>query len=160
MNLNLSLSPLLFGAITIIVFAWLVSLSILFYKILNHYQKLTGGLDKKDLKSVLENLLEKAGKESKEVAGLKKDLQEFENQGIYNLQKTGLVRFNPFSGTGGNQSFCLSLLDGEDSGLVISSLHGRDTTRIYAKPVKKGKAVGYDFSNEEDQAIKQAKKLK
>lgn len=74
--------------------------------------------------------------------------------------KIGLVRFNPFSETGGNQSFCLALLDGEDSGLVISSLHTRQTTRIYAKPVKKGKGDGYELSAEEKQAIKNAKKIR
>ncbi|PJC28376.1 hypothetical protein CO054_00495 [Candidatus Shapirobacteria bacterium CG_4_9_14_0_2_um_filter_39_11] len=74
--------------------------------------------------------------------------------------KIGLVRFNPFPGTGGDQSFCLSILDGEGSGLVISSLHSRETTRIYAKPVKKGKAAGYELSTEEKQAIKNAKKIR
>lgn len=89
--------------------------------------------------------------------GLDKDADKVDSQ--YHLQKVGLVRFNPFAETGGDQSFCLALLDGEDSGLVISSLHSRETTRIYAKPVRKGKPVGYDFSAEEKQAVLKAKKI-
>jgi len=72
------------------------------------------------------------------------------------------VRFNPFSQTGGNQSFSLALLDGNNNGLVISSLHSREGTRIYAKMVKEGEGKGKgkksSFSNEEKEAILKAKK--
>ena len=37
----------------------------------------------------------------------------------------GLVRFNPFEETGGNQSFALALLDADGDGWVLSSLHAR-----------------------------------
>ena len=40
--------------------------------------------------------------------------------------RIGLVRFNPFEDTGGNQSFALALLDGRGDGFVVSSLHARD----------------------------------
>ena len=143
-----------------IVFVWLGILSVFFYRILSHYRKLTMGVIKKDLKSVLENLLANANKEAEKIEDLTKEFKSLKEANLDNIQKIGLIRFNPFTGTGGNQSFCLSLLDGQDTGLVISSLHTRDTTRIYAKPVRKGKAVGYDFSNEENLAIKQAKMVK
>jgi len=80
--------------------------------------------------------------------------------GLYDIQRIGLVRFNPFAETGGDQSFCLAILDGQGSGLVITSLHSRDTTRVYAKPVKRGKASGYELSAEEKRAIKNAKRMK
>ncbi|MCJ7827770.1 DUF4446 family protein, partial [Patescibacteria group bacterium] len=79
---------------------------------------------------------------------------------IHHLQKVGTVRFNPFAETGGNQSFCLALLDLENSGIVISSLHSRESTRIYAKPVQKGKKQDFAFSEEEQRAIDKAKKIK
>ena len=160
MNFNFSLMPPVFWAITAAIFIWLAALSIIFYRILSHYQQLTRGVTKKDLKSILENLLGNFEKESEKVNQLIKELKDLKQDNLYNIQKIGLVRFNPFAGTGGNQSFCLSLLDGDDSGLVISSLHTRETTRIYVKPARKGKAVGYDFSNEEKQAVKQAKRIK
>lgn len=160
MRFDFFLTPPIFLAVTAGIFIWLVVLSVLFYRILSHYQRLTEGVTKKDLKSILENLLGNFEKESEKVSQLIKELKNLRQGNLYNIQKIGLVRFNPFAGTGGNQSFCLALLDGEDSGLVISSLHSRDTTRIYAKPVKKGKAIGYDFSNEENQVIKQAKRIK
>ena len=68
----------------------------------------------------------------------------------------GLVRFNPFPDTGGNQSFALALLDESDDGFVVSSLHSRTGTRIYAKAVVGGKA-DTSLSTEENEAIDQAR---
>jgi len=155
----LNFDQILIIFIGIIIF-WLTALSILFYNFYSSLRKLTKGVTKKDLKTLLEKLLKDFDKQAKQIEKLIKIAGELEKDSLYNIQKVGLVRYNPFAETGGDQSFCLSLLDGKNSGLVISSLHSRDTTRIYAKPVKKGKAAGYDLSAEEKQAIKRAKKIK
>ncbi len=146
----------LIGAILV----WLIALSFLFYKFLAPLWKLTKGVTKKELTAVLKKLLNDFDKHEKEIRVLVKKAEGLNKDNLYNIQKVGLVRYNPFAETGGDQSFCLSLLDGNNNGLVISSLHSRDATSIYAKPVKKGKAAGYDLSAEEKQAIKRAKKLK
>jgi hypothetical protein len=71
------------------------------------------------------------------------------------LQRTGLVRFNPFEDTGGNQSFALAILDAQGSGIVVSSLHSRTGTRIYAKAVAGGRAEAA-LSDEEGEALRLA----
>ena len=144
----------------VIVFGWLLVLSVLTFKNFAFDRKLTRGLSKKDLKTVLEKLLKDLGQESARVKKLIEEIEKVKRDKFYNLQKIGLVRYNPFAETGGNQSFCLAVLDGNNSGLVISSLHSRDTTRVYAKPVKNGKTAGYDLSDEEKMAIKKAKRIK
>ena len=58
------------------------------------------------------------------------------------FQRVGLVRFNPFEETGGNQSFALALLDADANGWVLSSLHARTGTRLYAKAVRGGRSDG------------------
>ena len=73
-----------------------------------------------------------------------------------NIQKVGFLRFNPFDDAGGNISFCLALLNAADEGIVISSLHGRDGTRVYAKAVKAGLSES-KLTEEEEAAIKNAK---
>jgi hypothetical protein len=72
-----------------------------------------------------------------------------------NFQKMGFVRFNPFEDTGANMSFALSLLDGNDNGFVISSLHGREGTRMYSKTITKGKSK-FKLTEEELTAIQNA----
>lgn len=71
------------------------------------------------------------------------------------FQRVGLVRYNPFPDTGGNQSFALALLDGNADGLVVSSLHARTGTRVYAKALAKGRADGA-LSEEESEAVRRA----
>jgi hypothetical protein len=88
-----------------------------------------------------------------ELAGRVRDLLAL-NQSNY--QKIGFVRYNPFDDAGGNISFVLSLLNGHDDGVVISSLHGRDGTRVYAKSVRSGKSES-QLTEEEEQAIKDAR---
>jgi hypothetical protein len=143
-----------------LIFFWLVFLSVIFYNLFSHYQKLTKGITKKDLKSLLDELLKNFEKEAVKTEDLTKEIQKLQKENLYNIQKIGLVRFNPFEETGGNQSFSLAFLDGEESGLVLTSLHSREMTRIYSKPVKKGKAESFELSAEEKQAIKAAKKIK
>jgi hypothetical protein len=69
------------------------------------------------------------------------------------LRHIGMVRFNPFEDTGSDQSFAIALLDDARDGIVISSLHGRSNTRIYAKPVE-GATSSPALSEEESRAIR------
>jgi len=145
--------------ILIFLLLWLIILSVLFYRFFGHYKKLTEGVAKKDLKSILEKIMLDISKEHRQINELSSQIKKIEKNSFYHIQKIGLIRFNPFADTGGNQSFSLALLDGEDNGLVISSLHSREVTRIYAKPIKRGKATEYQLSTEEIQAIKNARKI-
>jgi hypothetical protein len=78
-----------------------------------------------------------------------------EHQARTSIQHIGLVRFNPFEDTGSDQSFALALLDDQRDGVVISSLHGRTNTRLFAKPVEAGSS-SHTLSDEEAQAIRVA----
>ena len=71
------------------------------------------------------------------------------------IQRIGVVRFNPFEDTGGNQSFAIALLDAGGDGVVVSSLHARAGTRVYAKTLTAGRSEAA-LSAEELQAVQQA----
>ena len=71
------------------------------------------------------------------------------------VQNVSIVRFNPFRDAGGDQSFCIALLDEQQNGVVISSLYSRDGVRVYGKPIQAG-ASTYTLSGEERQAIQKA----
>ena len=68
------------------------------------------------------------------------------------------LRFNPFKGTdlGGNQSFSSVLADEEGNGVVITSMHTRERTNVFAKPLKDWKS-DYGLTSEEKEVIKQSK---
>ena len=69
------------------------------------------------------------------------------------VHRVGLIRFNPFRDYSGNQSFALALLNTGGNGVVISSIHTREGTRVYTKEIKKGAPVNNELTEEEKQAI-------
>jgi len=87
------------------------------------------------------------------------ELEKIKKENTSNIQKVGIVRFNPFKEVGGDQSFSIALLDGDNSGVVITSLYAREENRVYAKPIKEGNSE-YPLSEEEKEAIDKAKGLK
>jgi hypothetical protein len=143
-------------AFGILIIAWLGILSFFLYRTVAHYKKMTQGIAKQDLQTILEKNLKEIELSEQRIDEIVKKTESLEKNNLFNIQKTGLIRFNPYSDTGGSQSFTLALLDGNKDGLLISSLHSRDQTRIYAKLVKAGKPVGYEFSKEEQEAIVKA----
>ncbi|MBX4191240.1 MAG: DUF4446 family protein [Candidatus Doudnabacteria bacterium] len=111
---------------------------------------------KKDLEQILIEQNRALKKINDELEEHDQRLSELDKNNQNNFQKIGFVRFNPFDNSGGNVSFALALLNAYDDGFVISSLHGREGTRVYSKTVKKGKSES-QLTDEEQQAIKTAK---
>src|SRR5439155_225063 len=77
---------------------------------------------------------------ARRVDALNKLHQELERLSQRTIQRVGVVRFNPFADTGGDQSFAIALLDAEGNGIVLSSLHSRTDTRVFAKQVQSGRS--------------------
>lgn len=147
------------GLVGAVFLIWLGFLSFWLYKTAGHYTRLVKATGKVNLKQALEKLLSDQKELETHFGKIEDSITAVEKAGQAHFQKMGVVRFNPFSETGGDQSFALALLDRADCGVVILSLHSREGTRIYAKPVKGGKSR-YDLSKEEARAIEEARKGK
>jgi hypothetical protein len=115
----------------------------------------TRGEDGRSLEAVLDAHLDKVFAVARELDELTARTVLLEAAQRRSFQRVGLVRYNPFEETGGNQSFALALLDAAGDGWVLSSLHARSGTRIYAKAIKAGRA-DTGLSEEETAALKQA----
>ena len=139
-----------------VIFVWLLALTFFFWRILSHYNRITKGVSSKSLKTLLEEVLNEVELSKKDIEYLKQYSERLEKEGLFHIQKVGLVRFNPFKDTGGDQSFILSLIDGNNTGVIISALYSRSGTRWYAKRVSRGKAVQHELSEEEKKALGQA----
>ena len=116
---------------------------------------LTRGAGGNDLEAVLDAHLDKVFAVARELDELTARTAVLEAAQRRAFQRVGFVRFNPFEETGGNQSFALALLDAAGDGWVLSSLHARSGTRVYAKAIKRGRADAA-LSDEESAAIGQA----
>ena len=114
-----------------------------------------GGKNGADLEHVLLALTEQLddlGRQHEITREGLKDLREFFR---FAIQKVGLVKFNPFDDSGGNFSFSLALLDEQNSGIILTNMHGRQQTRIYTKNIVEGQS-DMPLTEEEKQALEQA----
>ena len=76
----------------------------------------------------------------------------------HTIQGHGVVRYSAFEKVGGDQSFSVALVDERGSGAMISGLHVREDTRVYAKPLTQWRST-YSLSAEEQQALGQARQM-
>lgn len=84
-------------------------------------------------------------------------IKDIETITATSIQKVGFIRFNPFEGTGGNNSFVLAFLDKKNDGVLISSLYLRDGMRMYGKKIENGK-TRYPLLEEEKRMLEETTK--
>jgi len=68
------------------------------------------------------------------------------------IQRVGLVRYNAEDGLGGELSFALALLNGENSGVLLTSIHTLSECRMYLRSIEGGLSVN-ELSEEETAAL-------
>jgi len=145
------------GISIIVIFLWLAGLSFLIFFFFSKINRLFGKTKSDTFFKLIEDISKNEKKNRKSIEEFRNYFDAFEQKSLSDVQKVGIVRFNPFNETGGDHSFSIALLNGRDSGFVLTGLHTRERTRLYLKPIKKGGSE-YDLSNEEKQAIKRAQK--
>ena len=143
----------------IIIVVWLLFLSLVAFFVYRHLRVLLREYKEESLIRVLDSVLKKLSDQEKKIEVLASGLNKLGNESVGHFQKIGLVRFNPFNETGGNYSYSLALLDGENNGIVMTTLHARERTRLYLKAVKKGLSE-VEFSKEEKEVLEKAKRQK
>ncbi len=153
------LDPVIQLILLALILVWLVVLTALTFKQLSFLNRLSRGQSKTSLEAILKQLLTEQDSASARIQEIVGHVEQLKGSAQSHFQKIGFIRFNPYADTGGNQSFCLCLLNDYNDGIVITSLHSREQTRIYAKQVSHDTVDQKDFSKEEIESIKQAKSI-
>ncbi len=120
------------------------------------YLNFTAGSKTTNIGAVLDTLVTDDKNLKHEVEGLKKKVKIIHQQSRKQIQKIGVVRFNPFGRTGSEQSFVLALLSEENSGIVINFIYTHEGVRVYTKIVKNGQGVERSLSEEESRAVEKS----
>ena len=139
-----------------VFFIWILALTVIVFKLRNHYYNLTSTTKKEKLDDILETLIANESKMGKELTELKQRVEAEVKNSELHLQKVSLVRFNPFEWSGGSESFVVCLLDNQQSGIVFNFIYTKDGLRVYTKRVREGRGVEYELSKEEEKAIEKA----
>ncbi len=141
--------------VVLVLLAWNVFLQLRMEKTRKRIKIFFKGRKTKDLEEVIAEQVKRMKNMEGDINKLFKWNEDLQKIADISIQKVGVIRFNPFKDTGGDQSFAIALLDKHSNGLVISSLYSREGTRIYTKPIEKGDS-SYHLSLEEKKAITKA----
>lgn len=139
---------------------WTAILTFLLIRSNNKWQKIIRDGKKINIVEVLENINARQINLANNLTKIGNELSLLKSSSNSFFQKFSVARFNPFENTGGDQSFIIALLNGQNDGFIISSLHSRSGTRVYAKQVSQGKAATHQFSKEEKEIVEKTARLK
>ncbi len=91
-----------------------------------------------------------------ELTNIKENLALVQDNLTNCIQKTGVVRYNPFDSVGGELCFALALLDKKNDGFVLNTIFTENGCYTYSKTIKNGQST-INLSSEEEDAIALAK---
>ena len=124
-------------------------------KLENRYRKLMRGVNNKNLEDMVISYLDKIDEVKEENKVMKQMYEEINGKLKTCVQKTSMVRYKAFDDVGSDLSFSIALLDGNNNGVILTSIYGRNESTTYAKPIDKG-ISRYDLSEEENKVLEQA----
>ena len=85
----------------------------------------------------------------------RQDIKKINEEMLSNFQKVGILKYNAFQEMGGKLSFALTLLDGNNTGYIINSMHSREGCYNYIKEIVKGESY-VELSEEEAESLERA----
>jgi len=145
-------------AIIIAVVPIILSVFLLFEisRLKSRYNNLTTGLSGKNLEKIVQQYIRALEQCDGDMKRMNSEFERIEKETEKFFSKVGIIRFQAFKDTGGDQSFALAVLDKTNDGFLLSSLHGRGFAKIYAKEITSGKSPNYKLTEEEQKALDQA----
>lgn len=152
---TLSMAVIALAAVVVALVVWVALLQRSAHTLRRRLRTVFARAGEEGLDEILDRILTDLGRTGQRLDALNALHLELEALLRRSIQRVGVVRFNPFPDAGGDQSFAIALLDSEGTGLVVSSLHSRTETRVFAKPVAGGRSR-YALSDEEQDAIERA----
>ena len=145
-------------AITVVIIILLILLILSMLKINRltaKYNFFMKGKEAKSLESEIMKLFEDNRRMKDDIGKNIKDIKSLYKQIRTTYQKMGLIKYDAFSQMGGKLSFCLALLDEDNDGFLINSIHGTDSSYSYIKRIVSGQS-NMDMTNEEKAALNKA----
>ena len=127
-------------------------------KMRKRYEAFMQGQEGKSLEEAFNKKFENMDTINKEIDTIQTRLNDIDENLMKTYQKIGIVKYDAFKEVGGTLSFVLALLTKENDGFLINYMHSnREGCFTYIKEVKKGE-VFVTLSDEETQALEEAKK--
>lgn len=141
--------------ICVLLLAMIIAAFVQISKFKKKYEKFMLGKDGASLEKDIMTLYEDNKFIKSNVGQNREDIKELFKRHETAFQKLGLVKYDAFKEMGGKLSFAMALLDQNNSGFVINSVHSSEGCYSYTKRIKNGNSE-LVLSNEEKVAVERA----
>ncbi|KEI94577.1 hypothetical protein N494_17970 [Clostridium botulinum A2B7 92] len=151
-NVNSAFIIIGLTAIMILLFIILIITMISLKKLKEKYKKFMRGSNNKNIEELINNYLDKVDKAKEETEYVKEIYSTIDKRVKACIQKVAIVRYRAFDDVGSDLSYSIAFLNNDNSGVILTSIFGRNESTTYAKPIDKG-ISRYDLSDEEKQVL-------
>ena len=149
---------IIFGVLLLLIIILLIMMIVAMLKIGNTNRRLDSFMRGKDAESLEETMVEIIAElERLNASDIQKrrDIKRINDNLMITYQKQGIVKYDAFNEMGGKLSFALALLDKNNNGFIINSMHSREGCYTYIKEIVKGESYIL-LGEEERQALEKA----
>ncbi|CAM4434635.1 DUF4446 family protein [Paenibacillus typhae] len=155
--INEQISLVMFAAVMIILILLIMQIvqGSKLRRMRRKYEAMMGGNGIEDLESLLIDLKNHSERLDEEQREHKTLIETAQNKMRGMKSKVAVKRYNAFGERGSDLSFSIAIIDDGSNGVVLTSLHNRENSYIYAKPLENGSSQ-YPLSPEEKEVIAQA----
>ncbi|MDF2720759.1 MAG: hypothetical protein K0Q59_434 [Paenibacillus sp.] len=140
--------------IVVVLFIMMIVLSVKLSRLRRNYAKMIEGTEPKNLeqliidqKQALNRCTSQLNQHQQQLEGVESAIQQMSG-------KVGVIRYNAFGERGSDLSFSVAIMSEKQDGVVLTGIHNRDETYVYAKPITGGQSE-YRLTPEEKEAISQ-----
>lgn len=154
-NIDIGILFIIITAVIVILLILCILSLIKIKKLTTKYNFFMKGRAAKSLENEIAEMFSDNAEMKEDISKAKKDIRSINKQLEKTYQKMGLVKYDAFNQMGGKLSFCLALLDEENNGFILNSVHSTDSCYSYIKRIENGMCK-IDLSNEEAVALQKA----
>lgn len=143
------------AAVTLLLLILVIVFILQNNKMYRRYDAFMRGKDAESLEQIIMGIIEENREIKSQDRATKETMKAVTRSVKGSFQKFGMVKYNAFKGMGGNLSFALAMLDMNNTGFILNSVHSREGCYLYIKDVVNGEAE-ITLGNEEREALERA----
>ena len=141
--------------LVVILFVFVISVNMKYTRLKSSYNSFMRGKDGRTLEDSIYERFEELDHLTEATLKNRQAIRKINEEMMSNFQKVGILKYDAFHEMGGKLSFALTLLDGNDSGYIINSMHSREGCYNYIKEIVKGESY-IELSEEEAESLERA----
>lgn len=155
LGIDLGIIIIALFVLIVILFLMVISANMKYTRLKSSYNSFMRGKDGKTLEDSIFERFEELDNLTASTLKNRQEIRKINEEMMSNLQKVGILKYDAFHEMGGKLSFALTLLDGNNNGYIINSMHSREGCYNYIKEIVKGESY-IELSEEEAESLDRA----